>query len=160
MERDVRIDTDEKGFKYRVCGVVIKDERVLLQKSIENDFYFLPGGHVELGEDTDTAVKREMKEETEREYNIDELIVINENFFMHEDKKYHELGFYYKMSPKEDMEIKNYSRIEIDKGKPKKLEFEWIALDNLKNVDFRPAFLKEKLLNKNFKLEHIITKEI
>lgn len=160
MEQDVRIDTEESGFKYRVCGVVIKENKVLLQKINENKFYCLPGGHVELGEDTETAVKREMKEETEREYNIDELMVINENFFMHGNKKYHELGFYYKLSPKEDMEIENYSRIEIDKGKPKKLEFEWIKLDKLESVDFRPAFLKEKLLNKNYKLEHIITKEI
>lgn len=160
MERDVRIDTEEKGFKYRVCGVVIKDGKLLTQRSEKNNFYFLPGGHVELGEDTQMAVIREMKEETLVEYNVDELMVINENFFMHESKKYHELGFYYKLSPQKDMITENYSRIEIDKGKEKKLVFEWIEIQSLNSIDFRPSFLKEKIMNNNYKLEHIITKEI
>lgn len=160
MKRDVRIDTEEKGFKYRVCGIVMKDDKIMLQKASNDDFYFLPGGHVELGEDTKTAIIREMKEETEDDYKIESLLVINENFFKHGIKDYHELGFYYKLYPKENVATRNYSRVEIDKGREKQLVFEWIEIEKLNSIDFRPSFLKKKIINKDYKLEHIITKEI
>ena len=160
MERDVRIDTEEKGFKLRVCGVVIVDNKLLVQKIRDNNFYCLPGGHAELGEDTEITVIREMKEETEEEYKIESLLVINENFFKHGIKDYHELGFYYKLIPQNNFKKEDYTRIEIDKGEAKKLTFEWISIENLANIDFRPKFLKEKLMNENYKFEHIITKEI
>ena len=160
MEKDVRIDTEEKGFKYRVCGIVLQDDKILLQKAKNDNFYFLPGGHVELGEDTKTAVIREMKEETENEYIIDSLIAINENFFKHGTKKFHELGFYYKMHSKKEMDTNNYSRDEMDKGELKKLTFEWIKINSLNEIDFRPNFIKNKIMNKSFEFEHIITNEI
>ena len=160
MSSDVRIDTEDKGFKYRVCGIVLQDDKLLVQIMKNNESYCLPGGHVEIGENTEKAVLREMQEETEKEYNIETLIAINENFFMHNDKEYHELGFYYILSPKEKMEVKDYSRIEVDKGEIKKLEFKWVRVEELKNIDFQPAFLKEKLMNKNYELEHIITGEM
>ena len=160
MSIDVRIDTEDKGFKYRVCGIVIQDNKILIQKIKNNKFYCLPGGHVEIGENTEEAVIREMQEETGNEYKVELLIAINENFFMHKEKRYHELGFYYILSPKKRIETKDYSIIEIDKGEPKKLEFRWVKLEELKDIDFRPAFLIEKLVNKDFKLKHIITEEI
>ena len=160
MERDVRIDTEEYGFKYRVCGIVVVEDKLLVQKAENNEFYFLPGGHVELGEDTRSTIIREMDEETKNEFRIESLVVINENFFMHEEKSFHELGFYYKLEPKKEIKTENYSRIEIDKGKSKKLTFEWIPINELNDIDFRPKFLKEKIINNDFKQEHIITKEI
>ena len=60
---DISIKSEEGKFKFRVCGVLEHNNKYLLVKMNENNFYCLPGGHVELGEDTDTAVVREMQEE-------------------------------------------------------------------------------------------------
>ncbi len=47
MNIDIRIDREQEGFKFRVCGIVIVQDKVLLQKINNNDFYCFPGGHVE-----------------------------------------------------------------------------------------------------------------
>ena len=49
------------------CGALIFDEegKILLMKSHKwRNKYVIPGGHVELGEKIETALKREIKEET------------------------------------------------------------------------------------------------
>ena len=60
---DVKINCEEGKFKFRVCGILKVNDKYLTVKIADNDFYCLPGGHVELGEDTDHAILREMKEE-------------------------------------------------------------------------------------------------
>ena len=40
------------NFHYRVAGVAMHDARVLLQRTEIDDFWSLPGGHVELHEST------------------------------------------------------------------------------------------------------------
>ena len=93
---DVKIDCAEGKFKFRVCGIVRVNNKYLTVKIQNNDFYCLPGGHVELGEDTDSAVLREMKEELGYEVKIVKLVSIIQNFFKAKDgRKFHELGYYY-----------------------------------------------------------------
>jgi NADH pyrophosphatase NudC (nudix superfamily) len=43
--------------------LVIKDRKVLMTKEINNDFYTLPGGKVEIGESHEKTVAREVMEE-------------------------------------------------------------------------------------------------
>ena len=91
---DIKIDTNEGKFKFRVCGILKHNDKYLTVKMNSNNFYCLPGGHVELGEDTQTAVLREMHEELGYEIVIKKLVAINENFFLAEDGfKLHEIGF-------------------------------------------------------------------
>ena len=47
--RDVKINCDEGKFKFRVCGILKVNNKYLTVKIGDNDFYCLPGGHVELG---------------------------------------------------------------------------------------------------------------
>jgi 8-oxo-dGTP diphosphatase len=51
---------------YRVTGVVIRDGKLLLIHRLRDghEYWVFPGGGVEEGEDFDTALKREMLEET------------------------------------------------------------------------------------------------
>ena len=157
---DVKIDSNEGKFKFRVCGILKVKEKYLTVKIQDNDFYCLPGGHVELGEDTDSAVLREMKEELGYEVKIDRLVSIIQNFFKSKDDKvFHELGYYYIVEPKniEEVNLNDYVITENDKGKLVRLEFKWFTLEELKEAYFLPAVLKNELTNTN--LVNIITRD-
>ncbi|MGN1201146.1 MAG: NUDIX hydrolase [Candidatus Caccovivens sp.] len=145
---DIKIDNEEGKFKFRVCGILVCDNKYLVVKMNANTFYCLPGGHVELDEDTDSAILREMREELGFDVKIKNLIAINQNFFKTKTgKPVHELGFYYVVEPvnKDDINKNDYEREELDKGKIQHLEFKWVSKQDLKEIDFKPAFVADCL---------------
>ncbi|MEG0281984.1 MAG: NUDIX domain-containing protein [Clostridia bacterium] len=158
--QDIKIEAEKINFKSRVNGIIIKDNKVLTVQMNHNGFYCLPGGHIEIGEDSKTAVLREMKEEVNIDNKIVNLVSIIENFFERKNgKKFHEISFYYLLEPINNIETKDYEIIEHDKDQDVLLEFKWIPLKDLNSFDFRPKFLKEKLQNNNFEFSHAIIKE-
>lgn len=54
--------------------------------------------------------------------------------------------------------LENFSKDENDKKMLKHHNFVWLPIDNLSNFDFKPTFIKEKIINKNYEFEHIIIK--
>lgn len=159
--KDIEFKNKTQKFKYRVNGIVIHNNKILTIKMKNNISYCLPGGHVELGEDTHTAILREMLEELDTPVSIDKEIAIVENFYM--DKKglqTHELSFYYIVNPEnfDKISFQNYEKMENDKGEIKVHNFDWLEIDSLNKYDFRPEFLKEKLMMSNYNLDHIIIK--
>ena len=148
---DISIKSEDGKFKFRVCGILEHNEKYLLVKINTNSFYCLPGGHVELGEDTDTAILREMQEELGYEVKIKKLLAINQNFFydQNDNKKFHELGFYYLVEAVDENKINtsDYVREELDKGKIQHLDFKWFNLNQLQTNDVRPNFIKDILSN-------------
>lgn len=156
---DVRIKSEEGAFKYRVAGVIVKDDKLLMVNICNNGFYCLPGGHIHLGEDSLTAINREIGEEVGITCKSVKLISLIENFFIAKNRKMHEVCYFYLIEPNEDIETKDYDIVENDEGVMKPLHFKWCPLNELETVDFRPNQLVEKLKNKNFELEHFIVKE-
>lgn len=157
---DVKISTNEGKFKFRVCGILKVKDKYLTVKIQDNDFFCLPGGHVELGEDTDSAVLREMKEELGYEVEIVNLVSIIQNFFKNkEGLMFHELGYYYIVEPKNiaDVNLEDYVVVENDKGKIVRLEFKWFSLEELRKIRFFPEVLKDQLTNST--LKNIITRD-
>ena len=157
---DVKINCEEGKFKFRVCGILKVNNKYLTVKIADNDFYCLPGGHVELGEDTDHAVLREMKEELGYEVKITKLVSIIQNFFKSKDNTiFHELGYYYIVEPVNinDVNTNDYTIQELDKGKLVNLEFKWFTIEELQNAKFLPEVLKTQLTNDV--LVNIITKD-
>lgn len=153
---DVKIKDNEGNFKMRVAGLIIKENKLLTVQICNNGFYCLPGGHVHLGESSLEAIKREMEEEVNLTCKKATLLALVENFFMGKGKKFHEVCYFYLFEPNEDVEIKDYSRVENDEGELKNLDFKWAELDNLEAVDFRPSVLIDKLAKRDFDFEHII----
>ena len=149
---DIRIDSNEGKFKFRVCGILEHNNKYLTVRINGNRFYCLPGGHVELDEDTDMAVKREMQEELGYPIKVKKLIAINQNFFKTEEgKPFHEIGFYYIVEAEDETNVNpnDYTREELDKGKIQHLQFKWSTLDELKKADFMPHFVPTAIENKN-----------
>lgn len=156
---DISIKSEEGKFKYRVCGIIKKDDKILIQKIQGNDFYCLPGGHVELGEDSLSAVKREMLEEVGVHTKNEKLIAMMENMFSDGNKVFHEIGLYFQVETEEDLKAEDYSVEENDKGEMKHLDFKWVTKQELETIDFRPKPIKDLLTAENQSLTHIIHKD-
>lgn len=145
---DIKIKDQEGQFKFRVCGILHHDGKYLIVRMSPNKFYCLPGGHVELDEDTDSAVLREMKEELGFDVKIKKLIAVNQNFFKTKDNKpFHEIGFYYIIEACDEtkLNLNNYEREELDKGQLIHHEFRWVSKEELKEINFRPNFLTKNI---------------
>ncbi|NUN11835.1 NUDIX domain-containing protein [Candidatus Micrarchaeota archaeon] len=52
-----------KTTRTKVAGIVIRNKKILLVKNKRDNFYYLPGGTLEVGESFEECLKREFKEE-------------------------------------------------------------------------------------------------
>ena len=154
MEQDIEIVSNNIKFKYRVSGILLKDNKILVCKINNNEFYCLPGGHVELLEDSQSAMLREFKEETLIDAKVEKLLFMTENFFKSGKYDCHEIGMYYLLSA-DNVSIEDFTREEHERDGITHLSFKWIDVDNLENL--KPEFLKNNL---SFNLtKHLVIKQ-
>ncbi|HTI15304.1 MAG TPA: NUDIX hydrolase [Dictyobacter sp.] len=146
-------------FTYRIGGIVIHNRHVLFQRATldPNDlFWFLPGGRAELGESAEETLKREMQEELGEAIQIQRLLYIVENFFVH-TTVHHELGMYFLMALPTDSYLLQtpgpYVR-DDENGLP--MIFEWLPIDHLSQLAVRPAFLRNSLQSLSIQTTHIV----
>lgn len=154
MNQDIKLSTEKYKFKFRVSGILILENKILMVKINNNNFYCLPGGHVELMENTKSAVVREFKEETKIDVKVEKLLYLTENFFKGNLGETHELGFYYLLKPKEKIEQKDFKLVEKDKDGNVTLDFKWLPIENLDNS--KPDFLRHELNKKSKKFKHLV----
>lgn len=158
---DIKLDSEKEHFKFRVVGILEHNNKYLVVKIADNNFYCLPGGHAEIGEDTETAILREMQEELGYSIKIKRLAGIAQNMFKGKgNKNFHEFSYYYIVEAvnKQDVNDKDYELVENDKGELKTLAFKWLTLGEFRTVDFRPHFAKQ-MLSENNKILHVISKD-
>jgi 8-oxo-dGTP pyrophosphatase MutT (NUDIX family) len=145
---DVTFKTDEGRFNYRVCAVIINNNKILVMHDERSPYYYLPGGRVKLNETAEAAVLREVKEELGVDARIERPIWLAQSFFVEEvDKeKYHELCLYFliditstTISIHEDKFIRFEEKM--------KLSFEWLKFENLASEYLYPLFIKKEILN-------------
>ena len=82
MRESIKMKTNDYNFKFRVSGLIIKNNKLLLVDMDDSGFLCLPGGYVELGETTEEAVKRELNEEIRQEVRIEKYLGVVENYFI------------------------------------------------------------------------------
>jgi 8-oxo-dGTP pyrophosphatase MutT (NUDIX family) len=147
-------------FDFRASGIVIHCDHVLLVSIEQFPSWFLPGGHVEIGELADAAMIREMREETGMSVEIDRLVWVVESFFTLDGKRHQELGFFYLVTPPHhvtqlDVGKEFYGKEE--NGTP--LIFRWHRLDALKDLNIFPSFLKTGLCALPTSITHIVQRD-
>lgn len=78
--------TEHKKFIVRTRGIIIYNEKILVMKHQSSyNYYALPGGHMELGENVIDSTKREITEELGIEPQVGRLLFIN-NFTREESQ--------------------------------------------------------------------------
>jgi mutator protein MutT len=121
-------------------------------------YYHLPGGHVEIGETSERAIIREVKEETGINVKIKKLVCVNEYFYEKTGIKHNEVVFYFVVTPTEKIETKNEIRIESDHNKIKNNELRWATLNEIKSLEIKPQMIKDLIVaDKLNEFCHIIT---
>ena len=157
---DIGINSNDGSFKFRVCGIVKQDGKTLVMKIQQNEFYCLPGGHVEIGELAKEAIVREMKEELTFPVEIKKLICIHENLFYKKDgKPFNELAFYFLVEPTENVDKSDKTYIENDKGELKSLHISWKTDEELKSLNFKPEIVKKIILENNTNFQIISSRD-
>lgn len=96
------VPKEKMTFRPGAYGVIINDGKVLLVSATSNNKYYFPGGGIELGEKIETALKREVLEETGLKVEVEKFIHFKEGFvyYDHWDKATHNFSFYYSCRPK------------------------------------------------------------
>lgn len=143
---DISFKVDDAKFNYRVCAMIIFDDRILAMHDERSPYFYLPGGRVKMGETAECAVIREIREELGITAEIIRPLWLNQAFFTEDvdNLSYHELCVYFLM------DISNTDL--LSKGKKFTLyegnhihTFEWLEFDRLKQEYFYPLFLKKHI---------------
>lgn len=151
------------SFVYRVAAVIIDGKRVLLHRSPIDEIWCLPGGHVEMMEDSLQALQREIREETGEALVIERLLWIVENFFIDDRMNHHELGLYYLAHLEDGSRFlvgdgPFYGSEDFEDDQPMELVFRWFPLDAkiLQNEPIYPIFLRQGLTRLPEFPEHVL----
>lgn len=123
--------------------LIEKDNRILLIHRINKgrEYYVLPGGHVESGEDPVSAAIREAKEETNLDVTLSGLLWTFTNEHMGEEK----IVYVYKASSFSGNLMLNGPEKETESDDNQFIH-EWIDISKIKDINLVPKIQKEKLI--------------
>ncbi len=159
---DILFKNNDYVYSYRVGGILVHNNKILLQKP-KNDDYSIIGGHVALFETTEDTLKREFKEELHANIEIDSLLAIGEIFFHWGERPCHQTALYYKvhLTDKNSIPLSGtfhgYDNLD---AKRLDLDFCWMPLNEIKNIPLYPQELVPIILNNSNKTEHFVSNQL
>jgi 8-oxo-dGTP pyrophosphatase MutT (NUDIX family) len=114
-------------------GVCIKDGKLLLCKAKGGASTYLPGGHIEFGENAREALAREVKEELGAEAEAGAFLGAVENSFIQHGKTHAEINLVF--------ELKFSDGVDLFKlcAQEDWIEFGWYDLNALENANLLPV---------------------
>ena len=145
---DISFVLGNDKFSYRVCAMIIFDEKILAMHDDRSPYYYLPGGRVVLGETAEHAVIREVQEELGVTPKIVRPFWLNQAFFTEDvdNLYYHEICIYFLMDITDTDLLERGKQFTSNEGH-RTHTFEWLEFDRLKNEYFYPLFLKKDIFN-------------
>lgn len=159
---DIIFKTDEYVFSYRVAAILINNGHILLQRPVGDSGYAFPGGHVSFGETNEETLIREIQEELGADITVNGLRWVGEIFFPWGDKPCHQIALFYEISLRDETQIPlDRSFFAIDEwGEEKaKLEFSWVSLERIAELELYPVNAKELLESYTSEVRHFVFKQ-
>ncbi len=145
---DISFNQENQKFNYRVCAMIISENRLLAMHDERSPYFYLPGGRVKMGETAEQAVVREIWEELGVTLKIARPLWLNQAFFTEDVDgiRYHELCIYFLIDISNTDLLERGNSFTLTEGKHTHT-FEWLAFDSLKDEYFYPIFLKKQIFD-------------
>ena len=132
-QQDFRTKVGNTVFGVRATALIVEEGKLLVVED-EDGFYTI-GGAIQVGERTEEAVIREVKEELGVKAQAGQLAFVVENRFEQAGVHFHNIEFHYLVDLLEDAPL----TMQED---ARQLPCRWIALNQLHTVPLKPGFLK------------------
>lgn len=162
VSMDLSFKTDQFEFSYRLAGILVRDEKVLLQRTLIDPGYAFPGGHASFPETNEETLVREFKEEIEADIRVGDLKWVGEIFFPWQGKPCQQICLYYRIELLDESQIPlegSFIARESFDGRIFYLEFSWITIDDLDAILLYPPIAKELLKKLDGGVEHFVSKQ-
>ena len=156
----IRLDHKPQLFSFRVACLVFQNGHLLVNRSVTDRYWALPGGRAEIGESSEETILREIEEELHVKARIERLLWSVENFFTYGEYRAHELAFYYLVHLEEAFPFHETDIVHhvVDGAN---IEFRWLPANSaaLKENDLRPVCVAERIEALPLRHEHLIVRE-
>lgn len=146
-------------FSFRVAGIVIYNNKILLQRAIKTGAWVLPGGRGEINETSEKTLIREIREELGADINIKRLVWIIENFNAYGAEGLHEIGFYYLGQLSSNCKLLDIQGDFEGNENSIKLIFRWFEIDEIDKLEIYPLFLRDNLIKIPQNIQHIVNND-
>ncbi len=152
---DWRFDDGKTVCDLRVAGVLVREGKLLVQREKDGQEYALPGGHVQIGEETADALSREFREEMGAVLHGLRLLWIEECFWSFGGKQAHQIALYYRITSADglDASAEEFMPHRDNAG----VLFGWLPLDALADAVIYPEFIKQEVGHMEEPVQHFIT---
>lgn len=151
---DITFKAENHTLNVRAAALIIHNNKVLLHKNVNEEYFALLGGRVKLGESSLETVKREVMEELGKEIEVTGYCCTIENFFNFRDSEYHEIMFVHFAEFVNEDDKKIEDTLKNVEGK-EQLEYRWLDLDKINEYQIRPEEIKKVLSEKIFPV-HVV----
>jgi len=145
---DITFRMHEGTFNFRVAAIMVHEGKLLVMKSSDAPYWYIPGGRVQLQEQAEKALLREMQEELKITPTIVRPVWMVQNFYNedvnHQD--YHELGLYFLVDVSAtDLLSRGEEFLAYDEGQTNL--FRWVPFEELKEMYLYPLFIKQEIFH-------------
>lgn len=156
LKKDWLFTTDEYICDLRTVAVLVKNNKILVQRDKDGTEYALPGGHVKIGETLEAGLIRETQEEMGVKIECKRMLWSEECFWVWNGKQAHNIAFYYLINLCEDLDIPDDGEFVSQKDNCN-VVIGWMPIERLQEVTIYPEFLKEEIDYLDGPMKHFVS---
>ena len=148
----------ETTFMYRVGGIALHGDRILVERNVRHGYCFVPGGRVEYTESAVEALARELREELGEEVEIGRLVLVTDNFFWEDNQPIQEVALYFLLTFPSSSKVPG--RGGAFEGAEPGSVFQWIRVDEVEEANLFPPFLRERVRALPQTPEYVVERDV